>query len=144
MVDTTDKTVTDREATASGRLLVSDKIMSRLREDGYQNKKGSITQTAIIAGTMAVKKTYEAIPLCHQIPISGCKVAITPDDKGFAVTCKVRCKGVTGVEMEALHGASVALLTLYDMIKALSHDMEITGIRLESKSGGKHDYNRTP
>ena len=106
-------------------------------------KKGSITQTAIIAGTMSVKNTFNTIPLCHQIPISSIKFNIIPDDEGFHIECAVKTNGQTGVEMEALHGVSVAALTIYDMCKALTHDMTISEIKLEKKTGGKSNYERS-
>lgn len=142
MVDVGDKATTTRIAEASGRVILGDKIMSTLADQGYSTPKGSIIQTAVIAATMAVKNTYNTIPLCHQIPISSCKVFIDPTAEGFAIKTRVKCAGQTGVEMEALHGASVAALTIYDMCKALSHDIVITDIQLDKKTGGKSDYER--
>jgi cyclic pyranopterin phosphate synthase len=142
MVDVTHKGESIRIATASGKIVAGKKIMAQLAADGFNSKKGSILQTAIIAGTMAVKNTFNTIPLCHQLPISSCKFDINPDEQAFHIRCTVKTEGKTGVEMEALHGISVAALTIYDMCKALTHDMSISDIRLEQKSGGKHDFKR--
>ena len=142
MVDVSHKSESVRIATASGRLLAGKDIMASLAASGFNSKKGSILQTAIIAGTMAVKNTFNTIPLCHQLPISSCKFDISPDEEGFLISCTVKTEGKTGVEMEALHGVSVAALTIYDMCKALSHDLTIETIRLDHKSGGKNDFNR--
>lgn len=142
MVDVSAKSLTDRTASASGRIELGVKIMEILAKDGFNTKKGSIAQTAIIAATMAVKNTFNTIPLCHQIPITSCKVYINPDSSGFDLRCKVKTIGQTGVEMEALHGVSVAGLTIYDMCKALSHDITISSIRLDHKKGGKNDFER--
>lgn len=142
MVDVSQKQVSSRIAVASGQIITGKEVMDNLAANGFSTKKGSIVQTSIIAATMAVKNTFNTIPLCHQIPISSCKVAIDPFDTGFDIRCIVKTNGQTGVEMEALHGVSVAALTLYDMCKALSHDMTITNIRLEQKKGGKSDFTR--
>ncbi len=142
MVDVSNKDESIRIAQASGKLIAGTEIMGQLAASGFNSKKGSILQTAIIAGTMAVKNTYNTIPLCHQLPISSCKFDITPDDEAFNITCTVKTEGKTGVEMEALQGVSVAALTIYDMCKALSHEMTISDIQLEKKSGGKHDFKR--
>lgn len=142
MVDVSEKTNTAREARASGRIIVGKEVMAALSVDGFLTKKGSIIQIAVIAGTMAVKNTYNTIPLCHQIPISSCKIQITALEASFRIQCIVKTNGQTGVEMEALHGVSTAALTIYDMCKALTHDMTITEIRLDKKTGGKSDYER--
>lgn len=142
MVDVTHKNTTSRMAKASGRIIIGKEVMNALKDDGYHTPKGSIIQIAVIAGTMAVKNTYNVIPLCHQISITSCKIDITPNEESFDILCTVKCHGQTGVEMEALHGAQIAALTIYDMCKALSHDMIITEVRLDSKSGGKQDYER--
>lgn len=142
MVDISSKESTSREAIASGKLNIPKMVMDSLREGNYTTKKGSIIQTAIIAGTMAVKNTFNTIPLCHQIPISSCKINIEPSQKGFSIKCRVKTKSQTGVEMEALHGVSTAALTLYDMCKAITHNMEISDIRLDKKTGGKSIYER--
>jgi len=140
MVDVSNKATTSREARASGRIILGKEIMEILAADGFNTKKGSIAQIAVIAGTMAVKNTYNTIPLCHQIPISSCKINVMPDEAGFTIDCTVKTNSQTGVEMEALHGVSTAALTVYDMCKALSHDIVITDVKLVEKTGGKSDY----
>lgn len=142
MVDVSGKVLSKREAKASGKIILGIEIMKILAVDNFNTKKGSIAQIAIIAGTMAVKNTFNTIPLCHQIPISSCKIKIHPHENGFEIDCTVKTNSQTGVEMEALHGVSTAALTIYDMCKALSHDMVITDIKLEKKTGGKSDYER--
>ena len=142
MVDVSDKSTTSRLAIAQAQIEVGEQVMSVLKKEGFNTKKGSIIQTAIIAGTMSVKRTYDTIPLCHQIPISSCKIDIIPNDSRFDIKCAVKTIAQTGVEMEALHGASVAALTIYDMCKALTHDLKISNIVLLEKSGGKNDYIR--
>jgi len=142
MVDVSQKDITVRAARASGRITVGREVMKALTADGFATKKGSIIQIAVIAGTMAVKNTYNTIPLCHQIPISSCKIEIKPSDTAFEILCIVKSNGQTGVEMEALHGVSTAALTIYDMCKALTHDMVISDIQLDKKTGGKSDYER--
>ncbi len=141
MVDVGDKSVTKRTATAGCRVVLGATIMAELRSGDFNTKKGSVVQTAIIAATMAVKQTSLVIPLCHPLPINGCQIDITDDEEqSLLVLCTVRTEGKTGVEMEALHGASVAALTIYDMCKAMSHDIEIQDLRLHHKRGGKSDY----
>ncbi|MEM1357736.1 MAG: cyclic pyranopterin monophosphate synthase MoaC [Bacteroidota bacterium] len=143
MVDVGDKAITTRVAVAECTVVLGEAIMAELQERGYNTKKGSIIQTAVIAGTMAVKQTWSVIPLCHAIPISSCKINIEGAAAGaMTVTCQVRTEGRTGVEMEALHGASVAALTIYDMCKAMSHAIRIEGLQLVSKTGGKSDYEK--
>ncbi|MDF1697498.1 MAG: cyclic pyranopterin monophosphate synthase MoaC [Saprospiraceae bacterium] len=142
MVDVSDKKITSRIASASGRIKIDASVMELLAKDGFHTKKGSIAQIAVIAGTMAVKNTYNTIPLCHQIPISSCKIFIEPNEEGFTINCIVKTNSQTGVEMEALHGVTTASLTIYDMCKALSHDMEILDVRLDRKEGGKQDFVR--
>lgn len=142
MVDVSYKNTSQRLAIASGVVEMSSEMIDQLKSSGYNTKKGSIAQTAIIAATMAVKNTFNTIPLCHQIPITSCKIAVDPCDKGFLLECKVKTVGQTGVEMEALHGVTVAALTVYDMCKALGHEMIIKDIQLDQKSGGKNDFKR--
>jgi len=143
MVDVGDKAITTRIAVAECTVVLGEAIMTALEEQGFNTKKGSIIQTAVLAGTMAVKQTWSVIPLCHAIPISGCTLNVTGADAGtMHVTCQVRTEGRTGVEMEALHGASVAALTIYDMCKSMSHDIRIEGLQLVSKTGGKSDYQK--
>lgn len=142
MVDVADKNITKRIATASGKIFMSDDAFLAVKN--ASGKKGAVIQTAIIAGIMAVKNTSVVIPMCHNINISKVDIDITElnDKSGFMATCVVGCEGKTGVEMEALHGASVALLTIYDMVKAIDKAMTINDIKLESKKGGKSDFSR--
>ena len=142
MVDVSGKSISVRTATASGKVLFPSDIFSQLAADDFLGKKGSIIQTAVIAGIQAVKKTAELIPLCHQLNLSKIQIDITPADNALQIVCKVKCNEQTGVEMEALTGVSVAGLTIYDMCKALSHDIQISKIQLEQKTGGKNDFNR--
>ena len=140
MVDVSDKTTTSRTAIASGRVEFPPDIFEALVSKDFLAKKGSIIQTAVIAGIQAVKKTSELIPLCHQINLSKVHVDIYPQKTSLKIRCTVKCNEKTGVEMEALTGVSVSALTIYDMCKALSHEIRITKILLEEKTGGKHDY----
>jgi cyclic pyranopterin phosphate synthase len=117
--------------------------MAELEGNSFSTKKGSVIQTSVIAGTMAVKQTWSVIPLCHALDISSVKFDIVATDaQSMKIECKVKTAGRTGVEMEALHGASVAALTIYDMCKAMSHDIRIEGLQLVSKTGGKSDYKK--
>lgn len=143
MVDVSDKKITSRLATAQAVVFLGKEIMQELAGRQFSTKKGSVFHTAIIAATMAVKKTDAIIPLCHNLPISSCKTEIHPQgDEHLYITCTVKTTGQTGIEMEALHGASVAALTIYDMCKAMSHDIVIKDIMLIKKTGGKNDYTR--
>ena len=143
MVDVSDKKITARSATAQAVVFLGKAIMEELAGNQFSTKKGSVFHTAILAATMAVKKTDELIPLCHNLPISSCKTNIVQqDEEHLHLTCTVKTTGQTGVEMEALHGVSVAALTIYDMCKAMSHDISITDIFLLKKTGGKNDYTR--
>jgi cyclic pyranopterin phosphate synthase len=143
MVDVSIKDETTRIAVASGIISMSDEAYINVIEN--QNKKGPVIQTAVIAAIMGSKKTPELIPMCHPLLLSGinCDVEELPKLPGFklSVTCKL--KGQTGVEMEALTGCSVGLLTIYDMLKAIDKGMIISNVQLESKSGGKSgDFKR--
>ncbi len=141
MVDVGDKAATERHAHACARIYLPDAVRQAITGDEIQTAKGPVFQTAIIAGTMAAKKTYELIPFCHPLGLESCKLSIALNESGEAVIdCRVRVTHKTGVEMEALTGASVAALTIYDMCKALSHEMVIGDIKLLSKTGGKSDY----
>lgn len=140
MVDVGDKNVTKREAAASCIVSFPPEIFQLLSNQGFISKKGPIVNTAIIAGTMAVKNTHLAIPFCHALLIDGCKIGIEAIENGFKITARVKTEGKTGVEMEALHGASVAALTIYDMCKAVTHDIIISELRLIEKTGGKKDF----
>jgi len=142
MVDVSNKQVSTRTAVASGKVNFPSDVFETLAGQDFLGHKGSIIQTAVVAGIQAVKKTSELIPLCHQINLSKIQIDITPADNALQITCKVKCNEQTGVEMEALTGVSVSALTIYDMCKALSHDIKISEIQLEQKSGGKNDFNR--
>lgn len=144
MVDVGDKAETERRALAEGFISMTPETF-RLIADGTA-KKGDVIATARIAGIMAVKRTHELIPLCHPLAITKVTVEFEPleNDCGLRVTTEVRVKGQTGVEMEALTGTSVACLTLYDMLKAADKSMEISGIRLLQKSGGRSGLYEAP
>lgn len=142
MVDVSEKLATAREAVASAKVVFPEKVFEALRQQNFSGGKGSIIQTAIIAGIQAVKKTAELIPLCHPLALTKIDINVTPHKNSFHICCRVKCKEATGVEMEALTGASVCALTIYDMCKALSHDIRITDIQLEKKTGGKNDFER--
>ncbi|MTI22318.1 cyclic pyranopterin monophosphate synthase MoaC [Fulvivirga sp. RKSG066] len=142
MVDISDKEITERRAVAESRVSVTQEIMDQLTGNELVTKKGPVFQTSIIAGVMGAKKTADLIPFCHQLPLSNCKIDITTKGNDIIITCEAKVTGKTGVEIEALTGASVAALTVYDMCKALSHDIIIKETRLISKSGGKSDFNR--
>jgi cyclic pyranopterin phosphate synthase len=145
MVDVTDKAVTARAAVAESHVRFPAEVARQLRADALRSAKGGIVDTAVIAGTMAVKRTYELIPFCHPLPIDGCKLSITwASEQVLRIECSVRSTHRTGVEMEALTGASVAALTVYDMCKALSHQMTIGPTRLLGKRGGRRDIGRAP
>jgi cyclic pyranopterin phosphate synthase len=140
MVDVSDKQVTLREATAESRLRLPAAVAAALRESGFATAKGPVFQTAIIAGVMGAKRTHELIPFCHPLGLERCKVEIDLDgETEVLIRCTVTVHHRTGVEMEALTGASVAALTVYDMCKALSHEIEIVAIRLVHKRGGRRD-----
>ena len=140
MVDVADKPITARTASAECRVKFPADVARQLRASGLRSKKGAIVDTAIIAGTMAVKKTWDLIPFCHPLPIDGCKFVIDwHATSELKITCTVRTTHRTGVEMEALTGATVAALTVYDMCKALSHAIVIGPAKLVGKRGGKRD-----
>jgi cyclic pyranopterin phosphate synthase len=142
MVDVGAKEVTHRIAIAEARVRLPRAVAAALRKSGHRTKKGPVFDTAIVAGVMAAKRTHELIPFCHPLGLDNCKVAIEERKGEIVIHCEVSIHHRTGVEMEALTGASVAALTIYDMCKALSHDIEITGVRLLQKSGGKRDFKR--
>lgn len=140
MVDVGSKAVSARVAVAASAVRFPAAVALVLRGQDMASAKGPVIDTAIIAGTMAVKRTHELIPFCHPLPIDGCHIAIDwHDARTLAIRCEVRCEHRTGVEMEALTGASVAALTVYDMCKALSHAIVIGPTRLLGKRGGKRD-----
>jgi len=145
MVDVSDKPSTERIAVASGRIVMQPKTLE-LALSGA-GKKGEVRAVAEIAGVMAAKRTSDLIPMCHPLAISSVKVAVEPsaDGSGLEVTARVKTTGPTGVEMEALTAVSVALLTLYDMLKAADKAMTIEAVRLLEKSGGASgDFRRAP
>ncbi len=142
MVDVSNKKASVRTAIASGKVVFPVDVFETLSAKDFLGHKGSIIQTAVIAGIQAVKKTAELIPLCHQINLSKIQIDITPIDNALQIVSTVKCNEQTGVEMEALTGVSVSALTIYDMCKALSHDIKISEIQLEQKTGGKNDFNR--
>jgi len=119
-----------------------DEAATLISGDDIQTKKGPVFATAIIAGVMAAKKTHELIPFCHPLGLDNCKVAIEMDGTDVVIDCRCKVHHKTGVEMEALTGASVAALTVYDMLKAVSHDIVISDTKLMAKSGGKRDFQR--
>jgi cyclic pyranopterin monophosphate synthase len=140
MVDVSSKVITKRVARAQAMVTVNKEIISLLRDGELQSKKGPVFQTAIIAGVLGAKKTSDLIPMCHPLPLEDCQVNITI--KGLKIIIDTTCitSGKTGVEMEALTAASVAALTVYDMCKALSHDIVIEQVRLMEKTGGKSTF----
>ena len=138
MVDVGDKAATRREAVAEVLVRFPAEVAKVLRELDLRTKKGPIVDTAIIAGTLAVKRTHELIPFCHPLPIEHCRIeAEFVTKKELRIRCIVALTHKTGVEMEALTGATIAALTVYDMCKALSHEIVIGDVRLVEKSGGK-------
>jgi cyclic pyranopterin phosphate synthase len=140
MVDVSEKSNTLRQATAVSEIIFPENLNLLFENNEYQSPKGPVFQTARIAGIQGVKQTSSLIPLCHPLTITGIDVQIEKTEKGAYVQCTVKTFGKTGVEMEALTGASVAALTIYDMCKAMSFEMEIGGIKLMEKSGGKSTY----
>ncbi|MGB5588670.1 MAG: cyclic pyranopterin monophosphate synthase MoaC [Gammaproteobacteria bacterium] len=141
MVDVSDKSTTARTAHARSSVRFPAEAMPDDPGGEIQTKKGPVFQTAIVAGVMAAKKTHELIPFCHPLAIEDCKIEIRLGEDGVArIDCRVKVTHKTGVEMEALTGASVAALTIYDMCKSLSHDIVIGETYLVEKRGGKSDY----
>ena len=140
MVDVSNKTATPREAHARSIVNLPDAVLAALDGDEIDSKKGPVFATAIIAGVMAAKKTHELIPFCHPLGLETCDVSIAIDGDRAVIDCRCKVTHKTGVEMEALTGASVAALTIYDMCKALSHDIVIDETRLIMKTGGKEDF----
>jgi len=142
MVDVSEKTATARTAVARTRVRLPDEIVAHISGDEIATRKGPVFATAIIAGVMAAKKTHELIPFCHPLGLENCKVTIELQDSDVIIDCRCKVHHKTGVEMEALTGASVAALTVYDMLKAMSHDIVIRETQLVSKTGGKQDFHR--
>ena len=141
MVDVGDKKITDRTAIARAIVVLGKEIIFEIEKNGFQTKKGPVFQVASLAGIMATKRTSDLIPLCHPLALNKADVDIKViSETSVQIDCLVKTSGKTGVEMEALTGASVAALTIYDMCKAMSHEILIQDIRLIHKSGGKRDY----
>ncbi len=145
MVDVGAKIATLREASAEATVKLPPAVARELARTGHRTKKGPVFDTAIVAGVMAAKRTHELIPFCHPLALERCTIAVVSEKAGrIRVVCNVAVHHKTGVEMEALVGASAAALTIYDMCKALSHDIEIESTRLLRKTGGKRDFQRNP
>ncbi len=140
MVDVSDKTACKRTAVAEARVRFPSAVTAALRDGGMRSPKGPVFDTAVVAGVMGAKRTHELIPFCHPLGIESCNIAIDLIGNEAVIRCTVTVHHKTGVEMEALTGASIAALTVYDMCKALSHDIVIHETRLISKEGGKSDY----
>jgi cyclic pyranopterin phosphate synthase len=145
MVDVSAKQPTLRVATAEARLRFPREAFATLRSSGFATAKGPVFNTAIVAGTLAAKRTHELIPFCHPLGLERCDIAIDAEgDDLVIVRCTTAVHHRTGVEMEALTGAAVAALAVYDMCKSLSHDIVIEATRLLSKTGGKSDFGMAP
>jgi len=143
MVDVGAKPVTARSAVAEARVVLPAAVARALHATGHRTHKGPVFDTAIIAGVQAVKNTSAMIPFCHPLPIDHVSVAVEPSGRhSLRIRCSVSTQHRTGVEMEALAGAAVAALTIYDMCKALSHDISIGPVRLMAKSGGRRNFSR--
>jgi cyclic pyranopterin monophosphate synthase len=143
MVDVGAKALSRRTAVAEARVRLPRAVGRALRASGHRTKKGPVFDTAIIAGVMAVKRTHELIPFCHPLAVENCQISIEQrSEVELRVRCEVSVTHRTGVEMEALTGATVAALTVYDMCKALSHEIEITTVRLLAKAGGQRRFVR--
>src|ERR1043165_1970077 len=141
MVDVSTKAITLRTAKARATVVLGDAIMQQLNNGDIQTKKGSVFQTAIIAGTMAAKRTSELIPFCHPIGLDNCKLSIQVNDRQeVEIECTAIVTAETGVEMGALPGVTIAALTIYDMCKVLSQAIVIRETRLVEKTGGKSDF----
>lgn len=144
MVDVGEKKVSHRVAKARSVVHLPEAVLGKMTDGDIHTKKGSVFQTAIIAGIMAAKKTGELIPLCHPLGLENCDITIQLNAQNeLVIDCTASITAKTGVEMEALTGASVAALTVYDMCKALSHDIVIKETKLMEKTGGKNDFKRT-
>lgn len=140
MVDVSEKNVTKRIAKARAIVVLGKEIIAQIMGDELMTKKGPVFQTAILAGIMGAKKTSELIPLCHPLALEDCQLSVEAGEEEIVITSTATLSGKTGVEMEALTAASVAALTIYDMCKALSHEIIIKEIRLLEKTGGKQDF----
>lgn len=142
MVDVSGKQTTQRKAIAQAIIELPDNVLNELLKNDFQVAKGSVIQTAIIAGIMAAKKTGELIPLCHPIGLDSVDVDIQLKQNELFILSTAQVHAKTGVEMEAMTAASIAALTIYDMCKALSHDIVIKEVKLLEKSGGRNDFKR--
>lgn len=143
MMDVGEKSITRRTATARSVVVLPSEVMTLLSDGDLRSKKGPVFQTAIIAGIMAAKKTGELIPLCHPLGLDNCDIRISvSEQQEIVIDCTAAITAKTGVEMEALVGASMAALTIYDMCKAMSHDIVIKETKLMAKTGGKRDFKR--
>lgn len=145
MVDVSAKPASKRTAVAEVFVELGEEIVGRLENNEFHGEKGPVFQTAIIAGTMAAKKTGDLIPFCHPLPVESCEFRIEPTGEFVRIRCEVGTTGKTGVEMEAMTAVSVAALTVYDMCKAIRKSIRIEGLRLIAKTGGKSgDYQAAP
>ncbi len=142
MVGVSAKKISKRIAEASGVVHLSNEILKALQGDEIISKKGPVFQTAILAGVMAAKQTHELIPLCHPISMEDCQIKMNVAGNEVKIYAAVAVTAKTGAEMEALTAVSVAALTIYDMCKAMSHDIVIGEIKLMKKTGGKKDFKR--
>ncbi len=142
MVNVSDKNITKRTARAQAVVKLGTEIVKLIQDEELTTKKGPVFQTAIVAGVMAAKKTHELIPMCHPLALEDCQVQIRRKGIKAVIDTEVSITSKTGVEMEALTAASVAALTIYDMCKALSHDIIIEEIKLMEKRGGKSNFKR--
>jgi len=143
MVDVSGKQVTHRTATARSVVVLPAEVLQHLTNGDLVSKKGPVFQTAIIAGIMAAKKTGDLIPLCHPLGMDNCNITIQVNEQQeIVIDCTASITAKTGIEMEALVGASIAALTIYDMCKAMSHDIIIKETKLIAKTGGKRDFKR--
>lgn len=142
MVNVGEKPVTKRTAHAVAVVALPAELMALLKDGDIGTKKGAIFQTAILAGVMGAKRSSDLIPLCHPLPLDDCRIEMETDpaQQNVIVHCRVQTHAKTGVEMEALTGATIAALTIYDMGKAVSHGIVIKEVRLVEKTGGKSDY----
>ncbi len=143
MVNVGEKQATKRIAKARAVINLPDEVLEKLEGEEIATKKGPVFRTAILAGIMGAKKTSDLIPLCHPLGLENCTIDISVIDKDIIIGCTAELTGKTGVEMEALTGATVAALTIYDMCKGFSHDIIIKEIKLMEKKGGKRDFKRT-
>jgi len=140
MVDVSDKSPTKRTAVAETCVRFPAAVSAALRENGLRSPKGPVFDTAIVAGVMGAKRTHELIPFCHPLGLESCRITIELEGDTAVIRCTVSVHHKTGVEMEALTGASIAALTVYDMCKALSHEIVIADTRLIAKEGGKSSF----